>query len=327
MKRPQNISSIISKTGPNDPVVNQVLNIIRHYTTNRKAVVAFSGGMDSTLALLLTKEVIPDITAVHIDWGEFTYPEIRKRIKDITQRFGIKLHVIYREESLRNLATRGISCNVCSRKIKLATIEKYYPDTVIITGANQSDSWGKGGIYFNPPFLAPLKDLNKAQEEKILRERYGINTFHIGVHPEREGCILRHLWTPDRHGDKIALTCKANKELLQYLSINNIHHVMANVKVIGNSKYTKLIINVVPYIAVSHKSAIEKLLGSKDISIIWGDTLSELTVVVNPSLYNLQGQESVKAIILSELAHKEVTIKFIRSKNDFIRLFQVVDAR
>ncbi len=325
MKRQQKNSLTISKTGQSNELIDKALSVIRQYTDGKQAVVAFSGGMDSTLALLLAKEVIPNITAVHIDWGDFTYPTIRKKVKSIVKHFHIPLHVIYGDEALKQLAHRGISCNTCTRHIKLGTIKQYYPNTVIITGANQSDSWGKGGTYFNPPFLAPLKDFTKDEEMKILKNIYGITDFHIGIHPEREGCMLRHLWMPDRDGTKTLLTATVNQKLLDFLDSHGISHYLANVKVIGNKRGTKLIVNVLPTLPQETKEKIDHLLSPYG-PVLWGDTLSSLTAVINPSLDNQRGKESLRAIILGELASHDADITFIRSKSDFIRLFQVVDA-
>jgi len=88
---------------------------------------------------------------------------------------------------------------------------KYYRNSIIITGANQSDSWGyKGGPYFNPPFLALIKNFFKEQETLILKYQYNIEEFYIGVHPIQEGCMLRHLWIPDIDGSQSILTAKTN---------------------------------------------------------------------------------------------------------------------
>ncbi len=326
MKKQQKALYPTLKTGLSEEELLQIAkDVIATYTEGRGVVVAFSGGMDSTLALLIAREVRNDILAVHIDWGEFTYEDIRKRVKNIVKTFHIPLHVIYGEDKLKELAYRGISCNTCSRKIKLATIKEYYPEAIIITGANKSDSWGKGGIYLNPPYLAPLKDFSKDIEEKILKERYGINDFHIGVHPEREGCILRHLWMPDRDGTKAPAAAEANKTLLQTLSQHHWNHYMANVKVIGSSKSIKLIVNVLPAPPESIRKDIEKQL-SPIGPVHWGDNISLLKVVINPSLDNPSGKEAIGHIIRSEIMNQSVEIEFIRSKTDFIRLFQVVDA-
>ena len=326
MKRQQKVLSHTLKTGPSEEKLLQIAKeVITTYTKGKQVVVAFSGGMDSTLALLIAREVIDDIIAVHIDWGDFTYEEIRKRVKNIVRSFHIPLHIIHGEEKLKELAYRGISCNTCSRKIKLATIKEYYPDAIIITGANKSDSWGRGGIYLNPPYLAPLKDFSKDIEEKILRERYGITDFHIGVHPEREGCILRHLWMPDRDGTKVSAAAEANRTLLKILNQYNWTHYMANAKAIGNSKSIKLIVNVLPTLPDSIRKDIEKQL-SHIGTTLWGDNISLLKVVINPSLDTPSGKESIGHIIKSEMMNPYVEIEFIRSKTDFIRLFQVVDA-
>ena len=326
MKRQQKVLSPTLKTGQSEEKLLQLAKeVITTYTKGKQVVVAFSGGMDSTLALLIAREVRNDIVAVHIDWGEFTYEAIRKRVKNIVKTFHVTLHVIYGEEKLKGLAYRGISCNTCSKKIKLATIKEYYPQAIIITGANKSDSWGKGGIYLNPPYLAPLKDFSKDIEEKILKDRYGITDFHIGVHPEREGCILRHLWIPDRDGTKVYTAAEANKIILKMLSQYGWNHNMANVKVIGSSKGTKLIVNVLPSPPENIRKYIENQL-SHIGSVLWGDNISLLKVVINPSLDNQSGKEAITHIIKSEIMNPSVEIEFIRSKTDFIRIFQVVDA-
>jgi len=328
MKKQQKNSSVISKIGPYNRLIEEATAVIKKYTDGKHAVVAFSGGMDSTLALLITKEVIPDIVAVHVDWGMFTYPTIRKKIKTILHTYHIPLHVIYGEDEIRKLAHRGISCNTCTKRIKLALIQKYYPTSIIITGANQNDSWGyKGGPYFNPPFLAPIKNLSKDQEKLILKHKYNIEEFHIGVHPTREGCMLRHLWMPDVDGNRSILTAKANLALMQYLEENHIPHYLANVKVIGNSKTIKFIINVKPTLSSDHKNNINQILSQYVPDILWGDQITNLTVVINPSLDNTTGKESIKNIITTDLVNQDVSIHFIRSKSDFIRLFQVVDAK
>jgi|GEM_PF-1183012 len=325
MKKQPKSSLITLKIGQSNNPIEKALSVISKYTDGKQAVVAFSGGMDSTLALLLTREVIPNITAVHIDWGDFTYPSIRRKVKLIAKQFSVPLHIIYGDEALKQLAHRGISCNTCTRHIKLGTIKRHYPNAIIITGANQSDSWGRGGTYFNPPFLAPLKDFTKDEEMKILKNIYGITDFHIGVHPEREGCMLRHLWMPDKDGTKTSLTAIVNKTLINFLDEKNISHYLANIKVIGNKKETKFIINVLPSLPANIKIQISQLL-SQYGTVLWGEDISSLTVVINPSLDNPSGKESIKSIILGEMSNPNIELVFIRSKSDFIRLFQVVDA-
>lgn len=328
MKKQQKNLSVTSEIGPYNKLIEEATSVIEKYTNGKHAVVAFSGGMDSTLALLITKEVIPDVVAVHVDWGMFTYPTIRKKIKTVVHNYQIPLHVIYGEENIKKLAYRGISCNTCTKRIKLALIQKYYPNSIIITGANQSDSWGyKGGPYFNQPFLAPIKNFSKDQETIILKYKYNIEEFHIGVHPTREGCMLRHLWVPDIEGSRSILTAKINLALMQYLEENHIPHYLANVKVIGNSKTIKCIINVKPPLSSDQKNNITKILSQYVSDILWGENITKLTIVINPSLDNTKGKESIKNIVITDLVNQDVNIHFIRSKSDFIRLFQVVDAK
>jgi len=302
--------------------ITEIERFIRRVAGGRDVVVAFSGGNDSTLALALTIRAGLKPTAAFVDYGIFTYQQVRFRVRDIARRFGVTLNILmYPENRFIEFAHRGISCSRCTRNIKLATILSNHPHSLVITGSNQSDSFGKSPTHVVGRTFAPLKDLTKDEIFSML-EWLGIPRFSLGVHPVREGCKLAHLWKPDLGKGYAVMTAIANDVLLD--SLVGFKHHLANVKICGTARSTFGIVNVLPPPSASVRDRVVRSLNQRlpGVKFVWGDEIERLTVVVNPSLY--RNPEGV-IFTIREGMMADVKLDIIRSKEDFIRVFQVVD--
>ncbi len=304
--------------------IREIEDLIRNVAGGRDVVVAFSGGNDSTLALAVTLRAGLSPRAVFVDYGIFTYRAVRPRVKEISRMLQTPLDVIlYPEDRFIAFAYRGVSCSRCTRNIKLGTILSRYPESLVITGSNQSDSFGKSPTHVVGRTFAPLKDLTKGEILAML-DWLGIPRFSLGVHPVREGCKLAHLWKPDLGKGYAVMTVVANDVLLD--SVRGFDHHLANVKICGTARRTFGIVNVLPAppgdVRDRVMNALERRLPG--VGFVWGDEVERLTVVVNPSLaHNPEGV--VFTIREGMMAHVDLDI--IPSKEDFVRVFQVVDWR
>jgi uncharacterized protein len=89
----------------------------------------------------------------------------------------------------------GPDCNLCTRKIKLGLVKAYAGEQIVLTGSNQSDSWGKYGKAFAQGYYAPLFSYSK-KEIKSIADYLNIKVSRIGENASREGCKLKHLLKP-----------------------------------------------------------------------------------------------------------------------------------
>ncbi len=248
-----------------ESIKREIVEDIKKIVDNKDVIVAFSGGMDSTLALYLAKESLGKerVEAVTIDWGRYAYTKSRKNIEKLIKRLDVRHTFIPGEKEIESLHTRGPGCNRCVKKIKIPILKRYAKERIIIGGANQSDSWGKQHIKILDGIYSPLIELDK-KEIRTTLEYFNIPILRIGENSIREGCLLKHLWkplaSPYYHGRAVVL---ANEFLISYLQNMDFKPSIANVKIIGPLSKNIALINVYPLppdkIREEIKKEIEKL--------------------------------------------------------------------
>jgi len=88
---------------------------------------SFSGGKDSAVSTLLSKEVIPDLDVVFIDTG-LEYPETLNYVKDFAKKYDINLDTVDGNNFWDNLEKEGIPTKDnrwCNSACKLMPLKRY----------------------------------------------------------------------------------------------------------------------------------------------------------------------------------------------------------
>lgn len=299
----------------------------------RRVVVAFSGGMDSTVALFLTLEALgrSRVCAVTVDWGPYLPEKAKENIAFLVAHFGVEHVYIPGQHVLEDVARGGPSCNLCTKKAKLGRIREHFGEgTLIIGGANKSDSWGHRGMKLLGDTYSPLFDLTK-EDIALLAGYLGIPIRRIGENRVREGCYLKHLLkplaVPAYHGEAVV---KANALLLRLLDAASYPRDIANVTVIGPLAENIALVNVSPLPdAPLRERIVEALSGIPELSrVAFVDAPLTLFVRANPGVYrnDLSRFWLARGRIQPEFA-VPVTCVFLPSTNRRLRTFQVVDYR
>lgn len=299
----------------------------------RKVVVAFSGGMDSTVALFLTLEALGrfQVSAVTVDWGPYLPEKARENIAFLVAHFGVEHVYIPGQKALEEVARGGPSCNLCTKRAKLGRIREYFGEgTLIVGGANKSDSWGHRGVKFLGDTFSPLFDLGK-EEIAALAAFLGIPIRRIGENRVREGCFLKHLLkplaVPSFHGKAVV---ESNALLLRLLDEASYPRDIANVTVIGPLSENIALINVWPLPEETFRKRIAEAISRiPEISkVAWVDAPLKLFVRANPGIYrnDLSRFWLARGRIQPDFAFP-VECVFLPSTNRRLRTFQVVDYR
>ncbi len=303
---------------------------IKEIVGNRDVVVAFSGGMDSTLALYLAREALgrDKVEAVTIDWGMYAYTRSKSNIEKLIEKLDVNHTFIPGEKEIESLHTRGPGCNRCVKRIKIPILKKYARGRIIVGGANQSDSWGKQHIKILDDIYSPLIELNKKEIRSVL-EYFNIPILRIGENSIREGCLLKHLWkpliSPYYHGRAVVL---ANEFLINYLQDINFKSNIANVKIIGPLSKNIALINVYPFPSNSIKKEIKKEIENiKEIDEAYFVD-KPITLIIRANKGQIGNEESLYWIEKGRIAVDfgvSVTFKWLSSNNRKLNSFHVVD--
>jgi len=228
--------------------INNILEEIRKASQEEEIVVAFSGGLDSTVVSALAIQTLGSkkVEAITVSFAEYSYSKGLKNIQDISMVLDLKLKIVQGKKEQERVLRKGPACNKCTRVAKLGKVKKEASGRLVLTGSNQSDTWGKRGIKLYDGFYAPLLELNKEEIRKIANY-FGIKILQIGENKFREGCKLKHLLkplaTPHYHGRAAA---EANELLLSILEEEKYGSVLANVKIIGPLNKNMGLVNVSP---------------------------------------------------------------------------------
>ena len=147
----------------------RILNELMSY---QKVIVAFSGGVDSSLMALLAKTVLRDgAIAVTADSPSLPSSELRDA-KELADRIGIK-HIVVKTDELQDtnyVANPANRCYFCKKELgeKLVDLAKELGDYTIVDGTNAEDLIGhrpgaaaltEGGI------RRPLADAGMMKDE------------------------------------------------------------------------------------------------------------------------------------------------------------------
>jgi len=228
--------------------VNNIVNEIKKESQGQKVIVAFSGGLDSTVVSALAIQALgrEEVEVITISFGEYSYSKSLRNIQDISKALDLKLKIVQGKKEQERVLKKGPACNKCTRIAKLGRVKKEASGRLVLTGSNQSDTWGKRGLKLYDGFYTPLLELNKEEIRKIA-DYLGIKILQIGENKFREGCKLKHLLkplaAPYYHGQAAA---EANELLLSILEEEGYESVLANVKIIGPLNKNIGLVNVSP---------------------------------------------------------------------------------
>jgi len=228
--------------------INNILEDIKKISKEKEIVVAFSGGLDSTVVSALAIQALgrEKVEAISVSFGEYGYSKGLKNIHDIGRALDLKLKIVQGKKEQERVLKKGPACNKCTRIAKLGRVKKEASGRLVLTGSNQSDTWGKRGLKLYDGFYTPLLELKKKEIRKIA-DYFDIKILQIGENKFREGCKLKHLLkplvAPHYHGKAVA---EANELLLTILEEEGYESVLANVKIIGPLNKNTGLINVSP---------------------------------------------------------------------------------
>jgi len=228
--------------------INNILEEINKTSQRKEIVVAFSGGLDSTVVSALAIQALgrEKVEAITVSFGKYSYSKSLKNIQSISKALDLKLKIVQGKKEQERVLKKGPACNKCTRIAKLGRVKKEASGRLVLTGSNQSDTWGKRGLKLYDGFYAPLLELNKEEIRKIA-DYFGIKILQIGENKFREGCKLKHLLkplaAPHYHGKAAA---EANELLLSVLEEEGYESILANVKIIGPLNKNIGLVNVSP---------------------------------------------------------------------------------
>jgi len=228
--------------------INNVLEEIEKISQGEEIIVAFSGGLDSTVVSALAVQSLgrEKVESITVNFGEYSYSKGLRNIQDISKALDLKLKIVQGKREQERILKKGPACNKCTRIAKLGRVKKEALGKLVLTGSNQSDTWGKRGLKLYDGFYTPLLELNKEEIRKIA-DYLGIKILQIGESKFREGCKLKHLLkplaAPHYHGQAAA---EANELLLSILEQEGYDSVLANVKIIGPLNKNVGLVNVSP---------------------------------------------------------------------------------
>lgn len=231
-------------------LLNSLLCEVREVTQGAPVAVAFSGGLDSSVAAALCREALgPErVLLVTVNMGQYAYQRGNEIVLDMAERLGLPQRCLLGQAFQDRIMASGPACNRCTREIKLGLVKAAARGRLVVTGANRSDTWGRMGLKVCNGFYAPLLDLDKPQIRALALE-LGIDPpqTKIGENPGREGCKLKHLLkplaNPDYHGRAVA---RANEVVLEAVRDLTIRAQLANVKIVGPLRRNVGLVNLSP---------------------------------------------------------------------------------
>jgi len=312
--------------------IHSIITEIRSIDAPRPVYIAFSGGMDSTVAASIAVEALgkSQVILVHVSFGEYAYSQTQSNVLFVAKRLGCELVWVKGKSKQEQVLRYGPSCNLCTKRVKLAGVRSVKPfEAILISGANQSDSWGTYGKKRMLDTYSPLFELDKPMIKQML-DHYGIplDRVRAGESEHREGCTLKHLMkmlaAPAYHGSAVS---ESNETLLGILREKKFQASLANVKVIGPLSRNIALVNVLPTPdSLVREEICEKIMSINTIDEAhWLDTPIHLEVIANPSVVRTKEARYwlEKGKFAPEFA-VPVRCSWRESKNTKLRTYQVV---
>ncbi|HYM69627.1 MAG TPA: ExsB family protein [bacterium] len=225
-----------------------LLGDIRETTCGGPVVVAFSGGLDSTVTAALARDALgpANVLLVTVNMGQYAYTRGNEIVLEVAERLGLQQRCLLGQFKQHRVQAAGPACNRCTREIKLGMVKAVSGGRLVLTGANRSDTWGLMGLKVCNGYYAPLLDLDKPRI-LALADAMDVRPPRIGENPGREGCKLKHLLkplaAPEYHGRAVA---RANEVVLGVLRDAGVTPELANVKIIGPLGRNIGLVNVRP---------------------------------------------------------------------------------
>lgn len=312
--------------------IHSIITEIRSIDSPKPIYIAFSGGLDSTVAACIAVEALgkSQVILVHVSFGEYAYSQTLRNVSFVAQHLGCELIWVNGKSKQERVLRHGPSCNLCTKRVKLAGVRSVKPfEAIMISGANQSDSWGTYGKKRMMDTYSPLFELDKPMIKQMLDHyRIPLNKVRAGESELREGCTLKHLMkmlaVPAYHGSAVS---KANETLLTILRKNQYQASLANVKIIGPLNRNIALVNVFPTPDLAVCDEIRDGIGSIDPidEVHWMDRPIHLEVIANPSVVRTKEARYwlEKGKFAPEFA-VPVRCSWRESKNAKLRTYQVV---
>jgi pyridinium-3,5-biscarboxylic acid mononucleotide sulfurtransferase len=225
-----------------------LIDEIRATAGNSPVVVAFSGGLDSTVVAALARDALgaERVLLITVNMGEYAYRRGNEIVLEVAEQLGLRQRCLLGQSKQHRVQAAGPACNRCTREIKLGMVKAVSGGRLVLTGANRSDTWGQLGLKVCNGYYAPLLNLGKP-EIGSLADELAVRPPRIGEHAGREGCKLKHLLkplvAPQYHGRAVA---RANEVVLTLLREAGIAAEVANVKIIGPLGRNIGLVNVRP---------------------------------------------------------------------------------
>jgi len=310
--------------------INNILEDIKKISKEKEIVVAFSGGLDSTVVSALAIQALgrEKVEAISVSFGEYGYSKGLKNIHDIGRALDLKLKIVQGKKEQERVLKKGPACNKCTRIAKLGRVKKEASGRLVLTGSNQSDTWGKRGLKLYDGFYTPLLELKKKEIRKIA-DYFDIKILQIGENKFREGCKLKHLLkplvAPHYHGKAVA---EANELLLTILEEEGYESVLANVKIIGPLNKNTGLINVSPLPEEKLKGKIIKELKKVKTleQVEFLDKPIRLTIKANKGQFdNQHSRHWLEKGRLQPDFSVPIEVEWLLTTNKSLSTFQVID--
>jgi uncharacterized protein len=301
-------------------------------TGGAPVVVAFSGGLDSTVVAALARDALgaDGVLLVTVNMGEYAYKRGNEIVLEVAESLGLQQRCLLGQFKQHRVQAAGPACNRCTREIKLGMVKAVSGGRLVLTGANRSDTWGQLGLKVCNGYYAPLLDLAKP-EIRALADEMGVRPPRIGENPGREGCKLKHLLkplvAPQYHGRAVA---RANEVVLAVLREAGIVPELANVKIIGPLGRNIGLVNVRPAVEgptrdrlVTALRAIEEL---DEVHVV--DAPLTLVAKASPAILNdPHARHWIERGRLGPDFAAPIMVEWLRTSNTRLGTFHVVDFR
>jgi uncharacterized protein len=313
-------------------LIERLVRDIGDVTGGQPVIVAFSGGLDSTVVAALAKQALgPEgVLLVTVNMGQYAYRRGNEIVLEMADQLGLQQKCLLGQFAQHRVQANGPACNRCTREIKLGMVKKVARGRLVLTGANRSDTWGQLGLKVCNGYYAPLLDLDKPQIRAVA-DSLGLQIPKIGEHSGREGCKLKHLLkplaAPAYHGRAVA---EANEVVLALVREAGFPAEIANAKIVGPLGRNVALVNLRPSppddLAERIREALLDLPAIDDVHVVRGPLT--LVVKAGPAVANDPHARHWlhHGRLQPDFAHP-ITVEWLPSTNPRLHSFHVVDFR